>query len=96
MKKKSNEIIAKEKISGSDNSIVDSNQQQNLSVNDRDIFGLRTEAVQFTQFDSSRTIWSKVRKLLKSAINREEDLLMRGSGWRFESLMLCDIQVTNI
>ena len=83
-------------MSEADNSIVNSNHQQSLSVNDRDIFALRSETVQITQFDSSQTVWSRVRKLLKSAINREEDLLMRGSGWRFESLMMCDIQVTNI
>lgn len=39
---------------------------------------------------------SKVRQLLKNALNREEDLLMRGSGWQFESLNLCDIQITRI
>ena len=39
---------------------------------------------------------SKVRRLLKNALNREEDLLMRSSGWQFDLLNLCDIQITSI
>ena len=64
--------------------------------NDRDVFALRTSYIQFTSFDSSRSIKGKVQKLLHNLLNREEDLLMRGSGWRFESLSFSDIQITSI
>ena len=64
--------------------------------NDRDVFALRTSYIQFTSFDSSHSLKGKVQKLLHNLVNREEDLLMRGSGWRFESLSFSDIQITSI
>ena len=64
--------------------------------NDQDVFALRTSYIQFTSFDSSRSLKGKVQKLLHNLLNREEDLLMRGSGWRFESLSFSDIQITSI
>ena len=67
-----------------------------LMPSDRDVFALRTGYIQFTSFDSSRSLKGKVQKLLNNLITREEDLLMRGSGWRFESLSFSDIQITNI
>ncbi len=73
----------------------DQSSPQILS-NDRDVFALRTSYIQFTSFDSSRSLKGKVQKLLHNLVNREEDLLMRGSGWRFESLSFSDIQITSI
>ena len=67
-----------------------------LMPSDRDVFALRTGYIQFTSFDSSRSLKGKAQKLLNNLITREEDLLMRGSGWRFESLSFSDIQITNI
>ena len=73
----------------------DQSSPQILS-NDRDLFALRTSYILFTSFDSSRSLKGKVQKLLHNLVNREEDLLMRGSGWRFESLSFSDIQITSI
>ena len=73
----------------------DQSSPQILS-NDRDVFALRTSYIQFTSFDSSRSLKGKVQKLLHNLVNREEDLLMRGSGRRFESLSFSDIQITSI
>ena len=64
--------------------------------NDRGVFALRTSYIQFTSFDSSRSLKGKVQTLLHNLVSREEDLLMRGSGWRFESLSFSDIQITSI
>ena len=64
--------------------------------NDRDLFALRTRYIQFTSFDSSHSLKGKVQKLLHNLVSREKDLLMRGSGWRFESLSFSDIQITSI
>ena len=64
--------------------------------NDRDVFALRTSYIQFMSFDSSRSLKGKVQKLLHNLVSREEDLLIRGSGWRFESLSFSDIQITSI
>ena len=73
----------------------DQSSPQILS-NDRDVFALRTSYIQFTSFDSSCSLKGKVQKLLHNLVNREEDLLMRGSGWRFESLSFSNIQITSI
>ena len=67
-----------------------------LMSSDRDVFALRTSCIQFTSFDSSRSLKGKVQKLLHNLVTREEDLLMRGSGWRFESLSFSDVQITDI
>ena len=71
------------------------NQSQTLA-NDRDTFALRTNFIQFVVFDSTRSLNSKVKRLMQGLLKREEDLLTRGSGWRFESISFCDIQITNI
>ena len=73
----------------------DQSSHQLLS-NDRDVFALRTSYIQFTPFDSSRSLKGKVQKLLHNLVSREEDLLMRGSRWRFESLSFSDIQISSI
>ena len=54
--------------------------------NNRDVFALRTSYIQFTSFDSSRSLKGKVQKLLHNLVSQEEDLLMRGSGWRWRSI----------
>ena len=73
----------------------DQSSPQILS-NDQDVFALRTSYIQFTSFDSSCSLKGKVQKLLHNLVSREEDLWMRGSGWRFESLSFSDIQITSI
>ena len=73
----------------------DQSSPQILS-NDRDVFALRTSYIQFTSFDFSRSLKGKVQKILHNLVSREEDLLMRGSGWRIESLSFSDIEITSI
>ena len=94
---------AEKKDIESDNTNIDAisekpSDQTSLQIlsNDRDVFALRTSYIQFTSFDSSRSLKGKVQKLLHNLLNREEDLLMRDSKWTFESLSFSDIQITSI
>ena len=73
----------------------DQSSHQILS-DDGDVFALRTSYIQFTSFDFSLSLKGNVQKLLHNLVSPEEDLLMRGSGWRFESLSFCNIQITSI
>ena len=43
------------------------------------------------EFQSDRKIKRKIKTLLQGAVNREEDLMTRGSGWCFENLQSCDV-----
>ena len=62
---------------------------------ERDNFTLRTKRQIFNVNESITTARKKVKILLRSLLEREQDLLMRGSGWQFESLHSCDIEVVS-
>ena len=89
--------IEPDTINIDDTSENTSNQSSpQILSNDQDVFALRTSYIQFTSFDSSSSLKGKVQKLLHNLVSQEEDLLMSGSGWRFESLSFSDIQITSI
>ena len=58
---------------------------------DNDTFSLRTKGEVINEFESDRKIKRKIKTLLQGAVDREEDLLSRGSGWCFENLQSCDV-----
>ena len=76
--------------------IQEVSDDNNRSVQERDSFTLRTKASLFSRYDKSRGFHNRVRFLLNSLLKREEDLLMRGSGWNFESLDTCEIEIFQI
>ena len=71
------------------------NDGQLLLAEERDNFSLRTKREIFNVVESPESVTKKVRNLLKSLLEREQDLLMRGSGWQFESLLSCDIEIVS-
>ena len=58
---------------------------------ERDNFTLRTKREIFSVNETEKSAKKKIRNLFKSLLDREQDLLMRGSGWQFEALHLCGI-----
>ena len=58
---------------------------------DNDTFSLRTKGEVINEFESVRQTKGKIKKLLQGAVDREEDLLTRGSGWCFKNLQSCDV-----
>ena len=66
-----------------------------LLAEERDNFSLRTKREIFSVHESNKSATKKVRNLLKLLLEREQDLLMRGSGWQFESLHSCDIEIVS-
>ena len=68
---------------------------QLLLAEERDNFNLRTKREIFNVVESPISATKKIRNLLKSLLEREQDLLMRGSGWQFESLLSCDIEIVS-
>ena len=67
-------------------------QEENQERNDdEDSFNFRSKSLVVNHFESDNDIKRKIRKLLQGIINREEDLLTRGSGWRFLNLQCCDV-----
>lgn len=58
---------------------------------DSDSFTLRSKGQVFNKLQSNRQIKNRIRTMLKGAANRNEDLLHRGSGWKFVNLAACDI-----
>ena len=63
---------------------------------DNDTFSLRTKGVVVNEFEGGRRVKRKIRSLLLGALQREEDLLTRGSGWRFQHLQSCDILLYDV
>ena len=49
----------------------------------RDNFTLRTQRLTFTVNESNRIFKNRVKSLLKILLQREEELLTKGSGWQF-------------
>ena len=66
-----------------------------LLAEERDNFSLRTKREIFSVNESKKSVVKKIRNLFKSLLDREQDLLMRGSGWQFESLHQCDIEIVS-
>ena len=63
---------------------------------ERDSFTLRTSAEHFHVNQTLNQVRSQVKTLLRSLYKREEDLLTRGSGWQFELLHSCSIEIVNL
>ena len=74
----------------------ETSEDKDQSVQERDSFTLRTKASIFSRYDKSKGFHNRVRILLNSLLKREEDLLMRGSGWVFESLHTCEIEIVQM
>ena len=62
----------------------------------RDNFTLRTQRLTFTVNESNRFFKNRVKSLLKILLQREEELLTKGSGWQFESIHFCEIEIVKI
>ena len=80
-------------------SAAESNENEDdeelLLAEERDNFSLRTKREIFSVNETNKSATKKVRNLLKLLLEREQDLLMRGSGWQFESLLSCDIEIVS-
>ena len=63
---------------------------------DNDTFSLRSRGLVVNEFEGEKSIKKKIRSLLMGAFSREEDLLTRGSGWRFTCLQCCDILIYDV
>lgn len=73
----------------------DNENDELLLAEERDNFTLRTKREVFNVNDSEKNTRKKIRYLLQSLLDREQDLLMRGSGWQFESLHTCDVEIVS-
>ena len=62
---------------------------------ERDQFTLRTKRKFFNVHESPDEALKNIRILLQTLLDREQDLLMRGSGWQFEGLQSCVIEIVN-
>ena len=58
---------------------------------DSDSFTLRSKGQIFNKLQSDKQIKSRIKRMLKGAAARNEDLLHRGSGWKFVNLNVCDV-----
>ncbi len=67
-----------------------------VKSSDNDTFSLRSKGLVFNELEGDRRIQRKISRLLQGALAREEDLLTRGSGWRFENLEACDILLYDV
>ena len=56
-----------------------------------DSFTLRSEGVMVNKYQSDRQIRKRIKSLLTGSVEREDDLLTRGSGWRFDKLQSCSV-----
>ena len=72
------------------------NKEQVPLAEERDSFTLRTSAEHFHVNQTLNQVRSQVKTLLRSLYKREEDLLTRGSGWQFELLHSCSIEIVNL
>ena len=71
-------------------------EEQIPLAEERDSFTLRTSAEHFHVNQTLNQVRSQVKTLLRSLYKREEDLLTRGSGWQFELLHSCSIEIVNL
>ena len=79
-----------------DIAIEQSAEDQSSLAEERDSFTLRTSAEHFHVNQTLNQVRSQVKTLLRSLYKREEDLLTRGSGWQFELLHSCSIEIVNL
>ena len=71
-------------------------EKQTPLAEERDSFTLRTSAEHFHVNQTLNQVRSQVKTLLRSLYKREEDLLTRGSGWQFELLHSCSIEIVSL
>ena len=64
-----------------------------LLAEERDRFSLRTRRESFNVNESKKSSLKKIRHLSHLLLEREEDLVTRGSGWQFEGIHSCDIEI---
>ena len=88
-------IPSLEQTSSAANLSEENENSDQLPAEERDSFSLRTKRQSFNIYESPTDARKKVKTLLKSLLDREQDLLMRGSGWQFESLHSCDIEIVS-
>ena len=76
--------------------IPDFSEESSGKSSDNDTFSLRSRGLVVNEFEGEKSIKKKIRSLLMGAFSREEDLLTRGSGWRFTCLQCCDILIYDV
>ena len=76
--------------------IPDFTEENSGKSSDNDTFSLRSRGLVVNEFEGEKSIKKKIRSLLMGAFSREEDLLTRGSGWRFTCLQCCDILIYDV
>ena len=69
-----------------------SEENQGKSI-DIDSFTLRSKGVVVNRYQSDRQIRKRIKSLLNGSVEREDDLLTRGSGWRFARLQSCSVLI---
>ena len=67
-------------------------ENQGKSI-DIDSFTLRSKGVVVNKYQSDRQIRKRIKSLLAGSAEREDDLLTRGSGWRFARLQSCSVLI---
>ena len=67
-------------------------EKQGKSV-DIDSFTLRSKGVVVNKYQSDRQIRKRIKSLLDRSVEREDDLLTRGLGWRFARLQSCSVLI---
>ena len=76
--------------------IPDFTEENSNKSSDNDTFSLRSRGLVVNEFEGKKSIKRKIKSLLMGAFSREEDLLTRGSGWRFTCLQYCDIIIYDV
>ena len=79
-------ITADYEIQGLD----EENQGKSIDI---DSFTLRSKGVVVNKYQSDRQIQKRIKSLLAGSVEREDDLLTRGSGWRFARLQSCSVLI---
>ena len=67
-------------------------ENQGKSI-DIDSFTLRSKGVVVNKYQSDGQIRKRINSLLSGSAEREDDLLTRGSGWRFGRLRSCSVLI---
>ena len=67
------------------------NEEEAQKSVDSDSFTLRSRGQIINQLQNDRAIRNRIKLMLAGAADRNEDLLLRGSGWRFVNLSVCDV-----
>ena len=67
-------------------------ERQGKSI-DIDSFTLRSKGVAVNKYQSDKQLRDRIKSLLAGSVEREDDLLTRGSGWRFAQLQSCSVLI---